>query len=152
MTQPLPDIEVAVSYQLHEYRQILRDYVATDLAQGGRLDTTSLWNWPIVQHLTFKLLVPLVFRWKKSRVGDCVFAFNASGLSRTSKGRTASRTWAQINQVHRLSTAYLIELNEGGAMPVPYRCFADVQRTAFDDLIEHIEAEESSVAAEHAEA
>lgn len=130
-------IEIAVAYQLCEYREILRDYIAFDLAQRGeRPDTSRVWNRPFVQDLTLRLLVPLVFRWKMARVGDCVFVFDAAGLSRTSKGRTASRSWAQVSRVHRLSSAYLVELLEGGAMPLPFRCFTESQREAFDALIE----------------
>lgn len=142
MHQIGPRIEVAVAYGLREYLQILRDYVAMDLAQGGQhIDTARPWNWPIVQDLTFRLLVPVIFLWKKSRVGDCVFVFDDSGLARTSKEGAASRAWAQVRNVHRLSTAYLIELKEGGAMPVPLRCFTDTQRAAFDALLESVGAD-----------
>ena len=132
-------IEIAVAYRLDEYRQLLRDCIALDLAQRGEtLDTSRFWNRPVVRALTLRLLVPLVFRWKMARVGDCVFVFDAAGLSRTSKGRTASRSWAQVSRVHRLSSAYLVELEAGGAMPLPFRCFTDQQSAAFDALIERV--------------
>ncbi|MBU2047537.1 MAG: YcxB family protein [Gammaproteobacteria bacterium] len=79
-------IEIDVSYQLAEYRQLLHD----------------------------------------------------AGISRTSKGITASRTWDQVKRVQRLQAAYLIELLEGGAMPIPFREIDTEQRQQFEQLLTSI--------------
>ncbi|WP_143703954.1 MULTISPECIES: YcxB family protein [Luteimonas] len=133
MEHTAPKIDVAVRYQLREYKQVLRESIAL----RHTLPVTPPnrwwpWNWPVSQIAIFDVFVPVVFRWKMARVGDCAFTFSASGLSRTSRGHTASRTWDQVGVVHRLSCAYLIELEEGGAMPLPYRVFSSEQRRLFE--------------------
>lgn len=121
MTDPDLKVEVAVAYALQDYKRVLRDFFPIYLRRSGKKPNPLLpWNWPLVQSAMFATFVPLIFWWKKSRIGDCAFTFCQSGLSRTSRGHTAMRTWAQVETVHCLSGAYLIELKEGGAMPVPF--------------------------------
>jgi YcxB-like protein len=128
-------IEVAVDYQLEEYKRVLRDFLPTHFAATGKAPNRLWpWNWPIVETALFNTFVPLVFMLKKHRIGSCVFTFSEAGLSRSSKSGTGNRTWSDIKTVHRLTGAYLIQLEEGGAMPVPYRAFTPEQRDVFESL------------------
>lgn len=130
-----PRVEVTVAYELSEYQQVLRDFLPLQYQKSGKTPNPLLpWNWPVVHKLLFAMVVPLIFRLKQSRVGECLFTFSEQGLSRTSKGHTASRGWVQVKIVHRLSTAYLIELVEGGAMPVPFRVFTAEQQQLFENF------------------
>ena len=136
-TEPVVRLEIAVSYRLGEYKQVLRELVASEFSP--KVDETGpfrFWNGPRAGNLVFALLVPLIFFWKKARVGDCVFSFSTVGMSRTAKGKTATRTWAQVKHVRRFSEAYLIELEESGAMPLPFRAFNAAQRTRFETLLQ----------------
>ena len=136
-TQPVERLEIAVSYRLGEYKQVLRELVASEFSQ--KVDGTGpfrFWNGPSAGNLVFALVVPLIFFWKKARVGDCVFSFSTVGMSRVAKGRAATRKWAQVKHVRRFSEAYLIELEEGGAMPLPFRFFSAAQRARFEALLQ----------------
>lgn len=129
-------IKIDVTYQLAEYRQLLHDVIAMDMATGNaQTNPASPWNWPIVQKVVLAIVVPPIFAWKMLRVGRCAFVFSAAGLSRTSKGRTAFRTWDQVKHVQRLQAAYLIELVEGGAMPIPFREMDTEKRQQFERLL-----------------
>lgn len=129
-------VEIDVSYQLSEYRQLLHDVIAMDMATGNvQTHPASPWNWPIVQKVVLAIVVPPIFAWKMLRVGRCLFVFSSAGISRTSKGITASRTWDQVKHVQRLQAAYLIELLEGGAMPLPLREMDTAQRRQFEHLL-----------------
>lgn len=131
-----PRIEIDVSYQLAEYRQLLHEVIAMDMvARNEHLNRTSPWNWPIVQSVVLAVVVPPIFAWKMLRVGRCAFVFSAAGISRTSRGRTAFRTWHQVKHVQRLQAAYLIELIEGGAMPIPVREMDTEQHQQFERLL-----------------
>lgn len=126
-------VEVAVEYQLQEYKQVLRELYPIYLATTGKKPDRLLpWNWPIVEESLFAVVAPIVFFYKKRRVGDCVFTFGEAGFSRTSESGTGQKTWDEVKIVHRLSAAYLIELKTGGAMPVPYRVFTPEQRELFE--------------------
>jgi len=132
-----PDLEVAVSYRLDEYQRVLRELVESEfLPTVDESQLLRFWNGRRAGDLVFALVVPLIFFWKKTRMGDCVFSFSTSGLSRATKGKTARRTWAQVKRVRRFSEAYLIELEEGGAMPLPFRAFSAAQQTRFETLLQ----------------
>lgn len=139
MEHPNPRIQIDVSYRLTEYRQLLRDVIAMELAtQNVPVNRAHPWNWPIVQIAFLAILIPPVFAWKMLRVGRCLFVFSAAGISRTSKGFTASRSWDQVKSVQRLSAAYVIELVEGGAMPIPFRAMDVDQHREFERLVESV--------------
>jgi len=130
-------IEVAVSYRLGEYRRVLRELVSLEYSatlQNG--SPQRFWNGQRAGELVFVFVVPVIFFWKKIRVGACDFSFDSSGLSRSAKGRTARRSWAQVKRVRLMSEAYLIELEEGGAMPVPYRVFDAEARNTFEQILQ----------------
>ena len=128
-------LTVTVDYGLAEYKQIVRDFTPIHLeAKHPHRNPYFPWNWAISEKLMFAVLLPLIFRWKKSKVGVCEFTFSKEGLTRVSKNGSASRSWAEVSVVRHLSTAYLIELSAGGAMPVPFRVFEENQRTLFESF------------------
>jgi hypothetical protein len=128
-------LNVKVDLHLDEYKQIARDFIPVHYAQKDRSPNPYYpWNWPIVEKALFAVFVPLLFRWKKSKVGVCKFTFSEVGLTRHSEVGEASRGWEEILEVHELSTAYLIQLKAGGAMPVPYRVFTPEQRSQFESF------------------
>ena len=133
MKQTGEAVEVAVEYRLGEYKRVLRDFIPLALERDGKKTNRLFpWNWPILEDTMFNLFVPLVFWFKKSRIGNCKFTFSEAGFTRTSRGRTASRNWDEVKVVHRLSGAYLIELKAGGALPVPYRAFTPEEEQLFE--------------------
>lgn len=130
-------IEISVSYTLGEYRRVLRELVAADFAPASAPSGWArLWNGPAAGNVVFAIVVPLIFAWKQVRIGDCTFAFDAAGFSRTTRRGTASRAWSQVARVRRFSQAYLVELQAGGALPLPFRAFSAAQRTRFDALLQ----------------
>jgi hypothetical protein len=128
-------IRVDVEYGLTEYKSIVREYLPRARKTRVQVDRRLPWNKPWVEEAALAVLLPPVFWLKKLRVGKCVFEFTQEGFSRLSKGRTASRSWNQVAAVHRLSAAYIIELSEGGAMPIPYRVFTTAERAAVESLM-----------------
>lgn len=128
-------IRVEVDYGLTEYKSTILEFLPRAMKRRGAVNRRLPWNKPWVERAVLAVVLPPIFWLKKRRVGTCVFDFTPEGLSRTAKGYTASRTWSQVAAVHRLSAAYLIELKEGGAMPVPYRVFTPSQRTALESLL-----------------
>ena len=55
-------------------------------------------------------------------------------LVRRNKTGSTEMPWSEVLRVHRLSQAYLVEKAEG-AMPLPYRCFTQAQRHAFESIL-----------------
>lgn len=128
-------VTVTVEYGLAEYKQIVRELAPIYLeANHANRNPYFPWNWTIVEKAMLAMLVPLIFKWKKAKVGECEFTFSEKGLERVSKTGSAFRSWSEISLVRHLSTAYLIELTAGGAMPVPCRVFDDRQRTLFESF------------------
>lgn len=132
-------LTVTVELHLEEHEQITRDFMPLHYKQAGRSPSPYIpWNWSRVQKAVFAFLLPLIFKWKKSKIGTCKFTFSDAGLTRHSDIGAASRSWDQILSVHRLSTAYLIQLKEGGAMPIPYRAFGAEERSLFDSFAANV--------------
>lgn len=129
------NLQVAVEYQVDEYKQVVRDFISLDFATTGKAPNRLLpWNWPIVEAFLFSIFVPSVFLFKKRKVGSCMFTVSEAGLSGTSKSGTSNLHWNDIKEVKRFSSSYLIELKMGGAMPIPYRVFTPEQRQLFERL------------------
>lgn len=128
-------IHVEVEYGLTEYKSIILEFLPRALKNRANVNRNLPWNKPWVERAVLTVVLPAVFWIKKLCVGRCLFEFTPEGLCRTAKGYTASRTWSQVVAVQSLRAAYLIELKEGGAMPVPYRVFTPSQRTALESLM-----------------
>jgi hypothetical protein len=130
-------VRVEVEYQFKEYKAIVREFNPRAPKNKPRVVNPNLpWNQPWAERLILAVILRPIFWVKKARVGNCSFEFTDAGLSRTSKAHMMTRTWGQVAAVHRLTVAYLIELEEGGAMPVPYRAFRPDERAAFERLLQ----------------
>jgi len=130
-------VRVEVVYGLREYLGVIDEFVP--LSDAGRGSSAAGWISRLfdskpVRRLCLYVLVPPIFLFKKLRMGRCTFEFSGIELRRTTRGRTASREWTKVTCVHRLSQAYMIELQEG-CLPVPYRAFSDAQRREFEALV-----------------
>ena len=128
-------IRVEVEYGLTEYKSIILEFLPRATKDRVTVNRNLPWNKPWIERTVLAVVLPPVFWLKKLRIGKCLFEFTPEGLSRTAKGYTASRNWSQVAAVHHLSAAYLIELKEGGRMPVPYRVFTPSQRTALESFM-----------------
>jgi hypothetical protein len=131
----MQSIRVEVEYGLTEYKSIILESLPRTMKNRVAVNRNLPWNKPWIEMAVLAVVIPPVFWLKKLRVGKCLFEFTPEGLSRTAKDYTASRTWSQVAAIHRLSAAYVIELREGGVMPVPYRVFTPSQRTALESLM-----------------
>ncbi len=67
-------------------------------------------------------------------MGDCTFEIDEYGIRRTSKTGLKTIEWENVRHVQKLSSAYLIELNEG-SLPIPYRCFNAEEQDLFSSYI-----------------
>ena len=128
-------IRVEVEYGLTEYKSIAPESLAHAMKNRTAGNRSLPWNKPWVERAVLAVVIPPIFWIIKLRVGKCLFEFTPEGLSRTAKGYTASRAWSQVAAVHGLSAAYVIELKEGGSMPVPYRVLTPSQRAALESLM-----------------
>ncbi len=120
-------VRLDVSYGLQEYLQVVRDHLPTVLAERGMAHRRLGWG----SRLMMALLLPPIFLLKRWRIGDCRFEIDMQGLTRHSRTGTLTLPWRDVVTVHSYSGAYLV-VKPGGAMPLPYRCFADGERRRFD--------------------
>jgi hypothetical protein len=132
----VPLVRVEVAYQFTEYREIVRHFMLREIEQSGKkLNRKLPWNRPLAEKVVLNLVLALMFWYKKFRVGTGLFEFTETGLSRTSKGGVSSRSWDQVKDVFRIQNAYLIELKEGGAMPLPHRVLPVDAKNTFETLL-----------------
>jgi len=137
MTTRLHDIHVA--YRLPEYLSTVLEYAPyaiTGKKQGVSPNSVVAPTEQIsrLARGTIKTVSSIGFFYKKSRVGDCIFAFDSEGLSRQSKMGKLAVPWTKVERVFRLSQAYLFA-KKRGAMPVPYRCLSLEQRASLEELL-----------------
>jgi hypothetical protein len=126
---------VTVQYQLAEHKQMVLDYLPLHLSARNRPPNPYLpWNWPILERAILAVFIPIMFKIKTAKVGICRFTFSKVGLTRKSKVGVASYGWDQVSEITRLSEVYLVHLESGGAMPIPYRAFTADQRTMFESF------------------
>ena len=128
-------LEVSVEYNLAEYKAFIRDFTPAYLEEKHpNRNPYYPWNWPVTEKLLMAVLVPLIFKWKVSKVGTCEFIFREDGFSRASKRGQSFCSWSDVSQIRQLSSAYLIQLSSGGAMPIPFRVFSEEERTQFESF------------------
>lgn len=133
----MDSIDLRVRYQLGEYKQLVVEFKprsSTNKAAADRFNSSPFWTHPVVVRVALILIVTPVFFYKTWRVGECRFVVDRQGITRSGDGHVAKYSWDEVTHVHRLSCAYLIELEEG-AMPLPYRVFTEEQRAAFEALV-----------------
>jgi YcxB-like protein len=128
-------IQLSIVYSLREYLVIVREktsqMVRDDFARKGK-PFRSIDK--MLMSMGISLVAPPVFFLKKRKMPVCEFVIDESGISRAAGGATYRTPWAKVKNVNRLKTAYLVEL-ESGAMPLPYRCFPDGDRAAFEGIL-----------------
>ena len=88
----------------------------------------------VLEKLLMVTFVPAVFLFKKHKVGRCRFVIDTSGISRTCKAGEITIPWAEVQAIHTLSQAYMVELDKG-AMPLPFRCFESQCRSRFAEVV-----------------
>lgn len=128
-------LSITVNYIRSEYIDILKEFgpINSFKEKNGHLPThkvkLSLWEW-----LTINILGNIVFAIKVRKVGLCTFDLSPDGFSRQSNVGKKFIPWEQVLQVHLLSSAYLLELDQG-FIPLPFRCFEMNQRADFEVLV-----------------
>lgn len=132
-------ITLRVVYRLREYLAILREYLPEEMvrweqARGKATDGRPSWQARAAVAMLVPLVGPPVFWRKKRLMPVCRFSIDAHGIERRAGGGRLAFAWDEVRAVHRLRDAYLINKGSGG-VPLPYRCFDDAQRAAFERLL-----------------
>ncbi|MFT5705210.1 MAG: hypothetical protein ACI8SK_001165 [Shewanella sp.] len=128
-------LSITVNYIRSEYIEILKEFgpINSFKEKNGHLPThkvkLSLWD-----RFTINMLGNLVFAIKVRKVGLCTFDLNSAGFARQSNVGKKFIPWEQVLQIHLLSSAYLLELDQG-FIPLPFRCFETNQRADFEVLV-----------------
>jgi hypothetical protein len=132
-------IALSVSFGLREYISFVRDFgIWHQATEGGKTEFTLGKRGPYARFIhTAKvyLLAPPIFIAKKRAVGDCRFIIDEDCILRQSKSGDVALQWAQVQRVHRLTQAYLVQ-EEQGAMPIPYRVFTPEQLVQFESILQ----------------
>lgn len=113
-----------VSYQFAEYRIFVLDHLHQ--LKGRRAG--------VFGRLLVTLIAAPMFYLKKARMPLCSFTVDASGISRRTRGGELRLPWREVTAVHRYAPGYLIE-KSGGAVPIPYRCLTETQRSSVDAFV-----------------
>lgn len=100
--------------------------LAREAERKGKSFKGTSWH----HYLLLYVLAPPIFLYKKTRVGDCIFKIDKDGIRRDSKTGVKVIEWGTIKDIHKLSSTYLIELNQG-ALPIPFRCFKSDEQDLF---------------------
>jgi hypothetical protein len=126
-------VQFDVSYQFAEYREFVLDHLHNLKGKRpgvlGRLFVTAI-------------ATPMFFL-KTARMPLCSFTVDAGGISRRTAGGELKLPWRDVTAVHRYSPGYLIEKN-GGAVPIPYRCLTEIQRSSLDAYVAEWESDSRS--------
>ena len=132
-------IDLSVSYGLREYISFVRDFgVWHQATEGGKTEFTPSKRGTyarLIHTATVYLLAPPIFIVKKRAVGECKFTIDPNRVLRQSKSGDVELPWAQVERVHRLTQAYLVQ-EEKGAMPIPYRAFTPEQLEQFESILQ----------------
>jgi hypothetical protein len=137
--EPETPICVSVVYRLGEYMAVLREslpsrVIAYEQARGRLGDGRLKWSSRLALAVLLPLIGPPVFWRKKRCMPVCRFTIDATGLVRETRAGTLRIDWQDVVAVHRLAGAWLVDKGRG-ALPLPYRCFSEPQRAAFERLL-----------------
>lgn len=120
-TGDTPCIEFEVGYRLSEYKAFVRGTIEKRMpelsAQTGRSASS------LMHRSTMALLMgalPLVFLYKRLRIGSCHFYIDATQIRRTSKLGEVVVPWSTVQSVFECSPGLLM-IAKNGALPVPSR-------------------------------
>ncbi|WP_374674586.1 YcxB family protein [Ideonella sp.] len=120
--------------RLTEMRAIAIESVLQQLEAARRSEDRPPLLSPGVHRRILALVFPLMFWLKRVRGGRVDFVFDAHGLLRTCRGRSAFRRWSEVAEIAVFSTGILIELHEGAAIPIPYRVLSLADRATLLEL------------------
>ncbi len=126
---------INVNYILSEYISILKQFAPVASAKEKNITLSSanlklsLWD-----KFTVYALGSFMFALKVRKVGLCTFHIDKEGFSRKSNVGEKFISWKKVINIHQLSNAYLMEL-EQGFIPLPLRCFDNIQRINFEAIV-----------------
>lgn len=133
----MDSVELHIRYQLREYKQIVLEFRPRSTGNSGGTgcaEASSKREQALLTRLAVALIAPPAFFFKSWRVGRCTFVVDSDGVTRSGANHKATYRWDEVMHLHRLSSAYMIELDVG-AMPLPYRVFAVGQRQTFESFL-----------------
>ena len=132
-------IEFSVVYNFREYRRFALDHLdsmsGTAVLNGRKVT-------PLIRFFV-GIGVAVPFIRKKRRMPMCEFRIDNGEIRRTTADGVLRTTWEDVVAIRRYSAGYLIE-KQKGAMPIPYRCLNELQRTTLETFFR---ARESALAA-----
>lgn len=135
-------IQISVNYRLLEYLKTLRDFLPISLKRDAEEKGKTYRGYKWHHSVMLWLVGPPAFAYKKLRVGECNFQIDGEGVTRKSNTGEKVIAWSDVKQVHILTKAYLIELEEG-ALPLPFRCFTKEEKVIFEDYIDLVKPNKS---------
>ena len=122
-------VQFDVAYQFAEYRLFVFDHLHQ--LKGKRVGVFG-------RFLVTVVAAPMFFL-KKMKMPLSSFTVDADGISRRTSGGELRLSWGEVTAVHRYSPGYLIEMKRG-AVPIPYRCLNESQRSSLEAFVAEWEA------------
>lgn len=119
----MSSVEFDVSYRLPEYREFVFEHLRHQGKQPGHLGRRFI-----------SILASVAFLAKRAKMPLCSFVIDQTGIRRRTAAGELSIPWSRVTEVHHFSPGYLIE-KERGAVPIPYRCLSENQRSAIEALV-----------------
>ena len=130
-----PTLEFSVSYSLSEYLSIVQDHYPRASASYYSRRGKPLKRITRLTTLVLTLVGSVMFFFKKRRMPVCHFTINGERIKRVTQDGILEFPWTGVVAVHRYTQGYLIQKSRG-AVPLPYRCLTEDQRTLLDAFIQ----------------
>ncbi|HEY1148458.1 MAG TPA: YcxB family protein [Pseudoduganella sp.] len=125
MTKPL--IQFDVCYRMREYLDLVSDHAQAELILRRRAERKPLRSADLLMVRAGLWLVgPVLFLYKKWRVGACRFTIDQDGIVRDSKAGRMSVPWSEVKGIHEYPSGYLI-MKANGGLPIPMRALSGAQ-------------------------
>ena len=127
-------LSIQVNYIWKEYIKALTDFapIISYREKHGVLPSSVI-NINLWHRIGVYSFGSIMFAIKVRKVGLCAFKFCSLGFERKSNVGKKFIPWEDVLNIHQLSDAYLMEL-EQGFIPLPYRCFGD-HKLEFENII-----------------
>jgi hypothetical protein len=123
-------IEVSVKYSLDDYYKIIADHVPNAVRENSR-KSSALGAWITCKVVpTISCLVAVLNGKLKPTYH---FTVSSEGVRRSGGARELFVTWSEIKKVRNYGTNFFMELEKGGALPLPYRFLSKEQRDILDN-------------------
>lgn len=124
MTSTHEAVRFEVTYRLGEYQQFVLEHVRHTVGK----EIGALTRFFISKGAA------LAFLLKSRKIGHFIFTIDEWGILRESRRPDLTIPWPDVVAVHRYSPGLLIE-KATGAVPIPYRCLDDGQRSQLDTFV-----------------